>query len=48
MLNSQVIEEYIKQEIELSNIIGPFTKAVAPVVHINRFGVIPKKHQPGT
>ena len=26
---------------------GPFGKAVAPKVHINRFGVIPKKHQPG-
>ena len=47
MLNPQVIEEYIKQEIELGNVIGPFTKAVAPAVHINRFGVIPKKHQPG-
>ena len=47
ILNPQVIEEYIKQEIELGNVIGPFTKAVASAVHINRFGVIPKKHQPG-
>ena len=45
-LNPQVIEEYIKQELELGNIVGPFSKTLAPAVHINRFGVIPKKHQP--
>jgi len=26
---------------------GPFAKIGAPRVHINRFGAIPKKHQPG-
>ena len=46
-LNPQVINEYIKQESEAGNIIGPFPKELAPNVHINRFGVIPKKHQPG-
>ena len=44
-LNPQVIDEYIKQESKAGNIIGPFPKALAPNVHINRFGVIPKKHQ---
>ena len=44
-LNPQVIEEYIKQELELGKIVGPFSKTLAPAVHINRFGVIPKKHQ---
>lgn len=46
-LNPQVIEEYIKHESKLGNTVGPFSKTLAPVVLINRFGVIPKKHQPG-
>ena len=29
------------------NIIGPFPLHKSPEVHINRFGVIPKKHQSG-
>ena len=32
---------------EQGNILGPFTTSDAPRVHINRFGAIPKKHQPG-
>ena len=48
ILNPQVIEEYIYQEIELdNNVIGPLSKAMVPAAHINRLGVIPKKHQPG-
>jgi len=38
------IDEYLKKEVQLGNILPP---ATAPAVHINRFGVIPKKHQPG-
>ena len=37
----------IKQEIELGNILGSFQKTTAPVIHVNRFGVIPKKYQVG-
>ena len=29
------------------NIVGPFSPATAPKVHTNRFGTIPKRHQPG-
>jgi len=43
----EVVDDYLKKEIELSNILGPFSSASAPADHINRFGVIPKKHQPG-
>lgn len=39
-----VIEEYVKKEVEKGNILGPFSPEVAPK-HINRFGVMPKKHQ---
>lgn len=47
LLHQDVIDEYLKQEIELRNILGTFQKTTAPVVHVNRFGVIPKKHQIG-
>lgn len=45
--NPQIIEEYIQKEAAQGNIMGPFPVQTAPRVHINRFGVIPKKHQPG-
>ena len=45
--NPQVIEDYLSKQIECGNILGPFLAAVAPKVQINKFGVIPKKHQPG-
>ena len=44
-LNPQVFEEYIKQKSELNKIVGPLLKTLAPAVHINQFGVIPKMHQ---
>ena len=43
----EIIDEYLEKEVQLGNILGPFSPATAPVAHINRFGVIPKKHQPG-
>ena len=43
--NPQVIEEYIRKEVEKGNIAGPFTSDVAPKVHVNRIGAIPKKYQ---
>ena len=43
----EVIQEYITKQVELGNILGPFAIETAPKVHINRFGAIPKKHQPG-
>ena len=45
--NPQVIEEYLHAEVGKGNILGPFAPGSAPPVHINRFGVIPKKYQPG-
>ena len=45
--NSQVIEEYLSKEVTAGNIFGPFSPSALPEVHINRFVVIPKKHQPG-
>ena len=45
--NPQVIQEYLQNEIQQGNILGPFLPHTAPAVHINCFGVISKKHQPG-
>ena len=45
--NPQVIEDYLNKQVAEGNILGPFPKGTAPKVHINRFGVIPKKHKPG-
>ena len=45
--NPQVIEDYLQKEVTAGNIFGPFSPSVVPDVHINRFGAIPKKHQPG-
>ena len=45
--NPQVVEEYITKEVEKGSILGPFPSEIAPKVHINRVGAIPKKYQPG-
>ncbi len=45
--NPQVVDDYLAKEVEAGNILGPFPLSSAPKAHINRFGVIPKKHQPG-
>ena len=44
----EVIDKYIQKELNLGRIAGPFEKGdLQPPVHINRFGIIPKKHQEG-
>ena len=45
--NPGVIEEYITNECAKGNILGPFPPSILSKVHINRFGAIPKRHQPG-
>lgn len=45
--NPEVIGDYLQKETAAGNILGPFPSETAPRVHINRFGVIPKKYQPG-
>ena len=51
MLSAQqhpdVISEYLQSETQKLNILGPFPPHKLQEVHINRFRVIPKKHQPG-
>ena len=45
--NPGVINDYLHKEVAAHNILGPFTIGAFPGIHINRFGVIPKKHQAG-
>ena len=42
----KVIEEYLASEVSQNRVAGPFVKATIPDIHISRFGVIPKGHQP--
>ena len=37
----------MQEELAQHRVAGPFSVALIPKAHINRFGVIPKKHQPG-
>ena len=45
--NPKEIEDYLQDQIQKGNIFCPFLPHEVPNVHINRFGVIPKKRQPG-
>ena len=45
--NPQVIDEYLARELERGRMLSPLAPKVSQAVHINRFGVIPKSHQPG-
>ena len=45
--NPTVVEEYLAMECKLGRVIGPLDPAVFPHIQVNRFGVIPKPHQPG-
>ena len=40
-------DENLSTELAKGRIVGPFSSPPLPYLHISRFGVIPKKHQPG-
>ena len=42
----QIVEEYLSTEVSHHRVAGPFNKEPPLTAHINRFGVIPKRHQP--
>ena len=43
----EVVEEYLQTEIELGRVAGPCASSELPATHISRFGVTPKRNQPG-
>lgn len=46
-LQPSVIDQYLQAELEKGRVAGPFPVPPIQNLHISRFGVIPKKHQPG-
>ena len=44
--NPEAVREYLAKECGLGRVVGPLEKGYLPL-QINRFGVIPKPHQPG-
>lgn len=47
LINSAPVTEYLQTELAANRVQGPFQPAQASGAQISRFGVIPKKHQPG-
>ena len=47
LLNPQVIDNYLQSEVQSGRVAGPFSQPPLSVLHVSRFGVIPKCHQPG-
>ena len=46
-LQPSVIDQYYLTELEKGHVVDPFSIAPIPYLHISRFGIIPKKYQPG-
>ena len=46
-LQPSVIDDYLHTELAKGRVAGPFSSPPLLHLHISRFGVIPKKHQPG-
>ena len=48
LLHPQVIDNYLQLEVQKTGrVAGPFSQPPLSVLHVSRFGVIPKRHQPG-
>ena len=45
--NPEPVQKNVDNELAEQRIIGPFTASAAGEAHVSRFGVIPKRHQPG-
>ena len=45
--NPQVIDNYLRSEVQLGRVAGPFQQPPLSNLHVSRFGVIPKRNQPG-
>lgn len=45
--HQEIIDNYLKEECARGHVAGPFKEEQAIGMHISRFGVIPKKSQPG-
>ena len=48
VLQPDVVDEYLAKEVRLGRVVGPLEPGSHPRVQINRFGLVPKNHQPGS
>ena len=47
LLNRQPVQEFLTKESLVGRLLGPFNPHLMPSIHTSRFGVIPKRSQPG-
>ena len=47
LLNEEVVDAYLQDKLAKSNMLGPFTGNNVHNIHINRIGIILKKHHIG-
>lgn len=47
LINPEPVQKYLQTEVEAGRVLGPLDESLRSHIHISRFGVIPKKHQPG-
>ena len=47
LLHMDIVDDYLKSELLSYRVAGPFNKNSCKHFHISRFGVIPKRNQPG-
>ena len=45
--NLCIVDDYLAKEVRLGRVMGPMEAQTVAHIQINRFGVIPKNHQPG-
>lgn len=43
----EIVDEYLRNEVDLGRVAGPFSRPPIPNLHTSSFGVIPKSGQPG-
>ena len=46
-INYEPVQAFLTKEVQASRVLGPFQAHHFPAVHVSRFGVIPKRSQPG-
>ena len=42
----EIVDQYLAEECAQHRVAGPYNSTLVPDVHVSRFGVIPKNHQP--
>jgi len=46
LAHPSIVDDYLQAELDQKRIAGPFLPSQCREIHISRFGVIPKEHQP--